>query len=84
MHKQREKAKDTQALRNRLIQDQVGLVSFYDVDTPSDSKSESESKSESNKGFGSESESKSELNKVKKVYDNIDEIDLESFDYDLL
>ena len=78
MHKQREKAKDTQALRNRLIQDQVGLVSFYDVDTPS------ESKSESGKGIGSESESKSESNKVKKVYDNIDEIDLESFDYDLL
>ena len=78
MHKQREKAKDTQALRNRLIQDQVGLVSFYDVDTPS------ESKSESNKGFGSESESKTDSQKIKKVYDNIDEIDLESFDYDLL
>ena len=41
MHKQREKAKDTQALRNRLIQDQVGLVSFYDVDTPSESKTDS-------------------------------------------
>ena len=78
MHKQREKAKDTQALRNRLIQDQVGLVSFYDVDTPS------ESKTDSHNGFGSESESKSDSQKIKKVYDNIDEIDLESFDYDLL